>query len=486
MPGLTREEKQKRKRGGGVISFDAPPKRPAHAKKKRTWDESYQILAKFKQKHGHCHVPLRYKDDRALGGWVATVRSKAASNELTQEQRSKLDNLGFDWETKQERLDRQWLEKFQRLKRYRLENGHCCVPQYYMLDPKLASFVNTSRSLQAIGRLRADREKLLNSIDFTWRQRTCVRDLPKAHEIWLKNYSKLESFKQETGHTMVPYTFHDTALATWVGHQRRHFAQKTLKKNRKDLLDELGFVYRIDAADPDASRSQREWDDMFQRLLEFKDEFGHVNVHRSYRKAGLGNWMSVQRANARNGILDPRRKVRLEAAGVSWGKAWDERWEKNFAKLLEFKRQHGHCRVPSSGPNVPDEALGHWVVNQRLFEKAGSLLPERKAKLDAVGFLWRGEVPRSTIASLGNTRGSNSSWSDEESQLSDDDMFFYDDDRSSSVETNQVENKQESKSATTVPKPNCASSSRKQKYPTGTRFLKVKSRLFSHCAQTII
>jgi len=38
---------------------------------KRTWDESYQALVKFKEKNGHCLVPIHsHKEDPALGGWI--------------------------------------------------------------------------------------------------------------------------------------------------------------------------------------------------------------------------------------------------------------------------------------------------------------------------------------------------------------------------------------------------------------------------------
>lgn len=37
-----------------------------------------------------------------------------------------------------------------------------------------------------------------------------------------------------------------------------------------------------------------------------------------------------------------------------------------------------------------DRKLANWVQNQRIFSETGVLLPERRKKLDQVGFIWRG------------------------------------------------------------------------------------------------
>ena len=41
--------------------------RAAGAEKK--WEDMYSRLLAFKNKHGHCLVPNRYRDDTSLGSW---------------------------------------------------------------------------------------------------------------------------------------------------------------------------------------------------------------------------------------------------------------------------------------------------------------------------------------------------------------------------------------------------------------------------------
>ena len=46
-------------------------------------------------------------------------------------------------------------------------------------------------------------------------------------------------------------------------------------------------------------------------------------------------------------------------------------WEQRFEELKAFKKQHGHCKVPTT--YQPNPALGHWVSRIRLRKKRGEL-----------------------------------------------------------------------------------------------------------------
>lgn len=65
-------------------------------------------------------------------------------------------------------------------------------------------------------------------------------------------------------------------------------------------------------------------------------------------------------------------------------------WEYHYQLLLDFKKRHGHCRVPIKVPK-----LGTWVRNQRReFKKYQHNLPstltvdQRLQRLEAIGFSW--------------------------------------------------------------------------------------------------
>lgn len=80
----------------------------------------------------------------------------------------------------------------------------------------------------------------------------------------------------------------------------------------------------------------------------------------------------------------PERKQRLDDIGFVWD-SFAEAWEDGFSKLIQFKKAEGHCKVPSSF-KLEDFNLGQWVSDQR--KKKDSMSPERKQRLDDIGFIW--------------------------------------------------------------------------------------------------
>jgi hypothetical protein len=115
------------------------------------------------------------------------------------------------------------------------------------------------------------------------------------------------------------------------------------------------------------------WDKMFAEFVAFKEAHGHGNVP---YECPLGKWCDKQRQ--RKDSLSPERFARLEAEGFCWNlKA--AAWDKMFVLLVAYREVHGHCNVP-----YDDGPLGKWVRTQR----ARCSIPERRARLTAIGFCW--------------------------------------------------------------------------------------------------
>jgi len=79
--------------------------------------------------------------------------------------------------------------------------------------------------------------------------------------------------------------------------------------------------------------------------------------------------------------------VQLRCATVpsSGSKSNIERWERAFAALCKFRAREGHC-CPRRDHIEGGFKLGQWVCVQRYLK--GDVLPERKRRLDAFGFVW--------------------------------------------------------------------------------------------------
>ena len=64
---------------------------------KAAWQEQYGKLKAYRDDHGHCNVPAKYKDDPELGNWVGTQRTAYKKAKLTPERIGKLNDIGFEW-----------------------------------------------------------------------------------------------------------------------------------------------------------------------------------------------------------------------------------------------------------------------------------------------------------------------------------------------------------------------------------------------------
>ena len=128
------------------------------------------------------------------------------------------------------------------------------------------------------------------------------------------------------------------------------------------------------------------WEERFAELVAYQTQHGHCRVSFGYpENPALGLWVSSQRTAKREGTLSTERIARLDALAFVWDShkaAWDEQ----FAELVAYQTQHGHCRVSFGYPENP--ALGLWVSTQRVEKRAGTLSEERIARLDALEFVW--------------------------------------------------------------------------------------------------
>jgi hypothetical protein len=202
----------------------------------------------------------------------------------------------------------------------------------------------------------------------------------------------------------------DMSLGMWVTTQRRVNQEEIMRPDRFKLQQDIDFVWKVDYADPEASLTQRQWDEMNQHLVEFKETRGH-NVPMKYLEWGLGIWVMTQRKEAKNGCLDSRRADKLTAIGFTWRKDHDEEWEENVARLLAFKREGGHCNVPQKNSTC---RLESWVNQLRAAKKNETLKPEREARLEAAGFISNGQSRNEPVVKesdsddeLDSSKGSN-------------------------------------------------------------------------------
>lgn len=134
------------------------------------------------------------------------------------------------------------------------------------------------------------------------------------------------------------------------------------------------------------------WFDGLRAAHDYHAEHGHLRMLANYIAPDgylLGNWITKQRTAYNRNHLGADRIAELEKLGMIWDEN-DLRWREALARLVTFREQHGHLRVPQMYTSPDGYRLGQWVSNLRIQRKANTpaLTATRVTELDELGFLW--------------------------------------------------------------------------------------------------
>ena len=215
------------------------------------WHQQRQKLVEFKQKNGHCMVPQGYEQDKSLGQWVSRQRTLYTNNNMGQDRKELLNEIGFVWKAdnlvariaagRAKGDDMRWRQKYEKLVEFQRKNGHCIVPKVFVQDKALGNWVSAQRKKYASNTLREDRKDLLEALEFVWNV--------EQHCEWNFQYNKLVEFQRKNGQCIiVPEDIDNQALAIWVVEQRTRCTNNKMQQERKELLDKIGgFHWRFPA-----------------------------------------------------------------------------------------------------------------------------------------------------------------------------------------------------------------------------------------------
>jgi hypothetical protein len=142
------------------------------------------------------------------------------------------------------------------------------------------------------------------------------------------------------------------------------------------------------------------WEKRFQELLEFRGRHDNCLVpHNWAENLALAKWVKRQRyqfklkTEGKHSTLTEERQSALDNLGFIWD-SHNAVWEERLSELMEFKRRHGHCNVPSTYSD--NHSLSVWVQCQRrqykLFREKDNwsgMSEERISRLESIGFVWK-------------------------------------------------------------------------------------------------
>jgi len=141
------------------------------------------------------------------------------------------------------------------------------------------------------------------------------------------------------------------------------------------------------------------WMENFHQLLKFKEEHGNCLVPHTYLPNPLlARWVKRQRRQYKlclercpQSTMTPERIEILNKEGFVWD-SHEITWMRKFYDLIDYRKIHGHCRVPSCSKDHPQ--LATWVKCQRRQYrlkregKSSAMTTQRIKLLDDVGFSW--------------------------------------------------------------------------------------------------
>ena len=141
------------------------------------------------------------------------------------------------------------------------------------------------------------------------------------------------------------------------------------------------------------------WDEKFELLKEYKEEFGncYLPFKLRYKKVNLGHWANTQRQAYKGNdkyTITQERIDKLNSIGFIWDPL-EYQWNEKFELLKQYKEEFGDCNVPTKFI-YKREALGTWVGRQRKklnsIKNKNDLLKEdieKINKLESIGFIWK-------------------------------------------------------------------------------------------------
>jgi superfamily II DNA or RNA helicase len=133
-----------------------------------------------------------------------------------------------------------------------------------------------------------------------------------------------------------------------------------------------------------ADRIGSSWDEMFGKLLLFREQHDHCRVPSSYSDATLCTWVEKNRSRQRAGMLKVDRERALNEIGFDWYPI-PNRWRARYVQLKGWREAKGHC-CPAR--NSENKELATWVSEQRLRYKSRKMSVDEKKKLDEIGFVF--------------------------------------------------------------------------------------------------
>ena len=239
--------------------------------KKITWHDYYESLDRFIQEKKDNPKQNETYEGLTLGKWVNMQRFKYKNNKLSAEQIKKLNMIkGFYWNA----AEKEWLANYHTLLNYIHTHKQLPKANDVYQDRNIGRWCNKQQYLYKQGKLAANRIKYLQDIQYQDSTSEAKITFPLSAQFnqWEENLSLLKEFirikKREPKQLE---TFESKALGRWYATQKTQQKNKTLKQEKKDLLNEI--IHQINKKKETNMHHQTSYIDQSQQKLYKKPSY---------------------------------------------------------------------------------------------------------------------------------------------------------------------------------------------------------------------
>ena len=301
----------------------------------------------------------------------------------------------------EESLSASWETMFGHARAYYREHGNLEVSKRYQTPDgySLGSWLNTQRLVYAgkiPGILGKERIEKLESIGMRWKNRYDYS--------WERFYQALCRYKFNSGNIDIHANYvtpEGLELGKWICNLRQAKNNGRcgyyLTDERIAALNKLGMIW---------DKVDYQWERNYLACTEYYRKHHNLDIPANYiSEEGLriGAWLRRMR-KIRSGRLNGAAPLteaqieRLDAIHMDWLDTYTRQWEYGYKQALAYHREFGTLEVPAGYVNANGFPLGRWLknhveVNSQTGRTAIKVTPERRAKLDALGFKWTAEDP---------------------------------------------------------------------------------------------
>ncbi len=344
------------------------------------WEKNYNTVLDFYTKYKHLYIPISYvsEDGVKLGVWLHDRKIEYERNELSEERKRKLD-----------KLDKSWLKSI---------NTKSSFPEQAVLFYIRKVFPNATKLItNEISEIDIYIPDLKVGIEY---------DGPSHRGREIADTRKSEKCS-ELGIELI--RVRDCSLPILNDNSNKI----VLSDNSFDALDDaivklLAFLHKdkdsisvnvkrdyIEIADNYIQSIDIDWYFMYERLKEYHEEHGDINVPISYKTRDgvlLGHWLSNIRSSYKapdlqNIRLNSNKIKLLEELGIDWTPI-ETQWKNLYSLAEQYYKEKGDLLIPNKYVTSNNIKLGRWIGTQRNSYKENTLSKEKIALLEKIGMIW--------------------------------------------------------------------------------------------------